>query len=244
MVRRKSRAARWLIPLVLAILAIAVVAFWPRPGAHDAVSPPATACIAEPTLAKPGETVCDLGLDDNARIALRGNPISEPWVVTYDSGGAGNIPAAAMVVFPPSPRYALLAGCESADADAVCWSLRLVDLVAGNARSVASASHYGPKRWISWSPDGNHLALIDDLEGDQLVTIMDAASGRIELHQPEDEMMFWRVDETSFAWDSDAQFHVTVTPCKRSEDPAQTAADCSAPLRYSGTVPLAVAPSP
>lgn len=244
MARHRSRTARWLVPLLLALIVLAAIAFWPKPGAHDAPSPTASACIAEPRLAKPGETVCGLGLDAEARITYRGNPISDPWIVTYDSSGAGNVPARAMVVFPPAERFALLAGCEGDDPQAICWSLRLVDLVAGKVRPVSSASHYGPKRWISWAPDGNRLALIDDLEGDQVVTIMEGASGAIELHRPENGMTVWRIDEKSFAWDAADRFHVTVTPCKRSEDPAQPASNCSEPVRYSGTVPLSAIGAP
>jgi len=244
MARSRSRVTHWLVALLLALIALAAITFWPRSGAHDAPSPTASACIAEPRLAKPGEAVCELGLDAEGRITYRGNPISDPWVVTYDSGGDGNVPVRAMVVFPPSERFALLAGCEGDDPQAICWSLRLIDLVAGKVQLVSSASHYGPKRWISWAPDGNHLALIDDLEGDQVVTIMDGASGAIELHQPSNAMEVWRIDETSFAWDAADRFHVTMTPCERSEDAARSASSCGEPVQYRGTVPLGVIGAP
>jgi hypothetical protein len=118
------------------------------------------------------------------------------------------------VLFPVSPsgRFRIVLACESAGADGLCWKALVFDRDVGRL-SEAVAGKYGPDRWLSWSPDERHAALVSRSEGASWIHVVEATSGRSLAFPGPASNENWLVQPATLAWTGPRSFTVTVVRC-------------------------------
>ena len=153
--------------------------------ASKAQDQPATPVVADTgdcaqgfVVVTPEAPGCGFTLTTAGKLTQDGQTVADPLVASYRQDASGNAAVAAgqVVLFPPSPsgRFRILQACESAGADALCWKVFVFDREAGQLKE-AVAGKYGPDRWVSWSPDEQHAALVSRNEGAAWVHVVEAA---------------------------------------------------------------------
>jgi hypothetical protein len=166
-------------------------------------------------IAAPGGR-CGFALTAAGELLQEERSLAAPLVVSYEESAAGTtaIAAGKVVLFPPSPngRFRVLQACEGAGADGMCWKVFVYDL--GSARlSEAAAGKYGPERWISWSPDERHAALVSRNEGASWLHLVETASGRAVTVPDAAAGENWQIRPETFAWTGPRSFVVTAARC-------------------------------
>jgi hypothetical protein len=159
---------------------------------------------------------CGFTLTTAGRLQQDGRTIADPLVVSYRQDASGNtpVPAGQVVLFPPSPsgRYRILQACEGTAADALCWKVFVFDRESGQLRE-AVAGKYGPDRWVSWSPDEQHAALVSRNEGASWVHAVEAASGQSVAFPDSASNENWQIQPETLAWTGPRSFNVMVVRC-------------------------------
>jgi hypothetical protein len=102
--------------------------------------------------------------------------------------------------------------CESAGADGLCWKVFVFDRDVGRL-SEGVAGKYGPDRWLSWSPDEQHVALVSRSEGASWIHVVEAMSGRSLAFPGHASNENWLVQPATLAWTGPRSFAVTVARC-------------------------------
>lgn len=172
----------------------------------------------------PAVSGCGFALTAAGSLLRDGRAIADPLIVSsrQDAGGSTAIPAARIVLFPPSPsgRFRVLQVCESAAADALCWKVFVHDDATGRL-SEAFAGKYGPEHRQSWSADERHVALVSRTEGASWIHVVEAASGQSIAFPGEAAGEAWRVQPETLTWTGPRSLTVTAARC----------ADCAAELQ-------------
>jgi hypothetical protein len=210
-----QRYIRRLIPVaVIGILSAC------SPSSHaDQPAAPATAtgdCAQGFVVVTPEAAGCGFTLTAAGRLEQGGRTVADPLVASYRQDASGNTAVAAgqVVLFPPSPsgRYRILQACEGAGADALCWKVFVFDREAGQLME-AVAGKYGPERWVSWSADEQHAALVSRNEGASWVHAVEAASGRSVAFPDDASNENWQIQQETLAWTGPRSFTVMVVRC-------------------------------
>jgi len=158
---------------------------------------------------------CGIALEIDGSLSIDGRR-TPPITVSYEEGANGKvaIPPRAIVLFPPSPNgLRVVQACETADANSLCWAVRLLD-PKGNTLHEIAAGKYGPSHWIRWSPAERRVALISRNEGAEWLHIVDTATGAATAFPGDSENANWKIDRESFAWTSEDAFSVAVKTCE------------------------------
>ena len=159
---------------------------------------------------------CGFTLTSAGRLQQDGRTVADPLVVSYRQDASGNTPVVAgqVVLFPPSPsgRYRILQACEGTASDALCWKVFVFDRESGQLRE-AVAGKYGPDRWVSWSPDEQHAALVSRNEGASWVHAVEAASGQSVAFPDSASNENWQIQPETLAWTGPRSFTVMVVRC-------------------------------
>lgn len=192
----------------------------PSSKAQDQPATPAAAdtgdCAQGFVVVTPGTPGCGFTLTEAGRLTQDGRTVADPLVVSYrqDANGITPVPAAQVVLFPPSPsgRYRILQACESADSGGLCWKVFVFDREAGQLKE-AVAGKYGPDRWVSWSPDQQHVALVSRNEGASWIHVVEAPSGKSVSFPDDASNENWQIQPETLKWTGPRSFTVTVVRC-------------------------------
>ena len=206
------------------LLPVAVVgilsACSPSSNAQDQPAAPATAdtgdCAKGFVVVTPEAPGCGFTMTSAGKLQQDGRTVADPLVVSYRQDANGNtaVPAGQVVLFPPSPsgRYRILQACESTGADALCWKVFVFDRKAGQLKE-AVAGKYGPDRWVSWSPDEQHAALVSRNEGASWVHVVKAPNGKSVAFPDDASNENWQIQPETLAWTGPRSFTVMVVRC-------------------------------
>ena len=193
----------------------------PQTASVPAPAPAATAVESGPCALGfveivPDRPACSIALEADGRLSIDGRR-TPPIIVSYQEGANGQvpIPAKEVIFFPPSPqnRFRVVQACETAEANSLCWAVRLVDPGSATLRKI-EAGKYGPSHWIRWSPQERHVALISRNEGAEWLHVVDTATGATVTYPDAAENANWTIDRESFTWTSDNAFTVKVKTCE------------------------------
>jgi hypothetical protein len=208
---------KWLLPVaVVGILS----ARSPSSKAQDQPAAPDAAstgdCAQGYVVVTPEAAGCGFTLTTAGKLQQDGRTVADPLVVSYRQDANGNtaVVAGQVVLFPPSPsgRYRILQACEGTAADALCWKVFVFDREAGQLKE-AVAGKYGPDRWVSWSPDEQHAALVSRNEGAAWVHAVEAASGKSVAFPDDASNENWQIQPETLAWTGPRSFTVMVVRC-------------------------------
>jgi hypothetical protein len=159
---------------------------------------------------------CGIALEADGSLSIAGRR-TPPIIVSYQEGADGRIalPARQVILFPPSPQngFRVLQGCEAADANSLCWAVRLLDPKDAALHEI-TAGKYGPSHWLRWSPQERRVALISRNEGVEWLHVVDTATGATTTYPAESENANWKIDRESFVWTGDDAFSVKVKACE------------------------------
>ena len=185
----------------------------PTPTMSAAESGPCATGFVEIAVNRPA---CGIALDTDGGLSIDGRR-TPPIFVSYQEGANGQValPARQVVLFPPSPknRFRIVQACEAAEANSLCWAVRLMDLRSATLHEIA-AGKYGPSHWLRWSPQEHRVALISRNEGAEWLHIIDTATGTATTYPGEAENANWQIERESFAWTSDDAFTVKLRACE------------------------------
>lgn len=186
----------------------------PTPASRTAEDGPCATGFVEIAVDKPA---CGIALESDGSLGIEGRR-TPPIIVSYQesaSGGQTAVPARQIVLFPPSPqqRFRIVQACEAAEANSLCWAVRLLDPRSGTLREIA-AGKYGPSHWLRWSPAEHRVALISRNEGAEWLHVADTATGDVATYPAETENANWLIDRDSFRWNGEDAFTVKVRTCE------------------------------
>lgn len=189
------RLTEWVVEELDADIARMAAAAVPEPDQLTAAS-----CEQDFTQLERGKAACGLGLSDDGRLIINGQPatdVVQPW------GKA----AETMTIFPLSP---------SRNHAVVVFGDVLPYLVDVDGRRVTSffVAKYGPIKWISWGPDDRHVALFGSNEGFTWLHVL-SLSEHTNHFLPDYNSPFPLVFERqNFHWLDSNSFRVLVASCK------------------------------
>jgi hypothetical protein len=162
-----------------------------------------------------GNPACGIALEGDSSLAI-GEQKTPPIVVSHQEGADGKIDITAkkLVLFPPSTLhgYRIVQACEDTTETGLCWTVRL--LTAEGVLHAVSAGKYGPERWIRWSPEEKHVALISSTEGFDWLHVIDTGTGATTTYPDPAENANWTIDRATFTWQNDNTFVLDVNSCK------------------------------
>jgi hypothetical protein len=181
-------------------------------GSFAAAEGPCATDYVEVTNGKPA---CGIALEADGSLTIGEKKIS-PIVVSHQEGADGkvDITAKKLVLFPPSTLqgYRIVQACEDTAETSLCWAVRL--LTADGTLLPVSAGKYGPERWIRWSPEEKHVALISNTEGFDWLHVIDTATGATTTYPDAAENANWTIDRATFTWQNDDTFVLDLNSCK------------------------------
>jgi hypothetical protein len=185
----------------------------PDPGGGSAAAD--DRCTTDYVEVTNGNPACGMALEEDGSLTV-GEQKTPPIVVSHQEGADGktDITAKKLVLFPPSTLrgYRIVQACEDTIETSLCWAVRLLT-VDGTLLAV-SAGKYGPERWIRWSPEEKHVALISNTEGFDWLHVIDTATGATTTYPDEPENANWTIDRATFTWQNDRTFVLDVNSCK------------------------------
>ena len=186
----------------------------PAPTANVLEGGPCATGFVEIVADKPA---CGIALEADGSLTLEGGRRPPPIIASYQEGADGQValPAREVILFPPAPQNGLriVQACETADANSLCWAMRLLDPKSATLREIV-AGKYGPAHWIRWSPAERHVALISRNEGAEWLHVIDTATGAATTYPGESENANWHIERESFAWTGENAFTVKVSACE------------------------------
>lgn len=197
--------------------ALCAVFLWTAPATPAAAQPAGeTGCDTDFLEIAPGKPACGFSLNRMGTFSKDGDVLADPLIASYEDDGTAQKPIAAgrAVLFPPSPsgRFRVVQACEGAGADALCWSVLLLDAEEKELRK-SLAGHYGPERWQSWGPEGRYVVLTNREEGAQWLYMIKAKSGESHAFPPLDLQENWTMDLQSLRWIKPGGLTVKVKTC-------------------------------
>jgi hypothetical protein len=172
-------------------------------------------CAAGFVAVTPGKPACGFALQPDGSL-MAGERHYPPIIATYLQDQSGTMPIAAkkLILFPPSPHgLRIIQACDGEDTTAECWSVRLVDRSRNNLLAV-NGGKYGPRQWISWSPQGDHVALISQNEGARWLHVLDTQTGATTDYPSATANENWQIDEDSLVWNDESSFTVSIRRCE------------------------------
>lgn len=191
------------------------------PATSAAKSGPCTTGFVEIAVNQPA---CGIALEADGSLSTDGRR-TPPIIVSYQQGASGQVatPAQQVILFPPSPQngFRIVEACEGAEANSLCWAVRLLDPGTASLHAIA-AGKYGPSHWVRWSPQERRVALVSRNEGAEWLHVIDTASGATATYPGETENANWQIDRESFAWTGDDAFTMKVRTCKSCASQARS----------------------
>lgn len=164
----------------------------------------------------PDKPACGIALEADGSLIVEGRRTPK-IIASYQEGADGQIaiPAREIILFPPAERSGLriVQACETADANSLCWAVRLLDPNAASLQEI-TAGKYGPAHWLRWNAAEKRVALISRNEGADWVHVVDVATGTTKTYPDVSENANWQVDRESFAWNGDDAFTLSVKTCE------------------------------
>ncbi|WP_274424554.1 hypothetical protein [Chelativorans sp. YIM 93263] len=165
----------------------------------------------------PGISACGFSLSRTGAFSKDGDVLADPLIAAYEDDGSAQKPIAAgqAILFPPSPsgRFRIVQACDGTGANALCWSVLLLDAEEEEFRK-SLAGHYGPERWQSWGPEGRFVALTNSEEGARWLYMIEAESGESHAFPPFDLQENWTIDLQSLRWIKPGSLTVKVKTCE------------------------------
>ncbi|KXF77974.1 hypothetical protein ATN84_24495 [Paramesorhizobium deserti] len=161
---------------------------------------------------------CGFALSGTGTFTLDGQTLADPLVASYEDSGGGQkaIAARQMMLFPPSPsgRFRIVQACDGTGADALCWQTLVLDRDKAKLQNIF-AGRYGPEQWQSWSPDEQHVALVNKSEEASWLHVIDPESGNSQDFPGDDSTENWTIEPQTLRWTGPRSFTVTVKTCEQ-----------------------------